>query len=298
MTLDQPGRLAQALLLLGDRANLLILRNAFLLGTRRFGDWRDQLAMSESVLADRLALLVSARVLSRSTPSPSRVEYRLTDAGLALWPLLVALVEWERTWSPDGDLQPPLTHVVCGSVMSPVLVCGREGVAVSARDTSVVLADPTAAAGAVPPGVRRRSGQRDPALALDTTLAVIGDRWSAVLLGLALTGVRRFGDFQRGMGAAPTVLTDRLRRLVAEDVLASVVPPGARRAEYRLTAKGRGLFPFYALLVAWSDGWLGDDGPRLMRIRHDGHDLQPRLACGACGVLLTRRRVTYAPLRS
>jgi DNA-binding HxlR family transcriptional regulator len=131
-----------------------------------------------------------------------------------------------------------------------------------------------------------------PELALDATLAVIGDRWSAVITGLALTGVRRFAELGRATGAAPTVLSDRLRRLTAEDVLVAVVPPGARRAEYRLTDKGRDLFAFYALLTAWSDR--GTGSPRPMRILHGDHDLDPRLACASCGAVLERRDVAFA----
>ncbi len=281
MTDPQPERLAQALLLLGDRANLLLLRNAFLLRTRRFGDWRDQLGMSESVLAARLAELVREGVLERDG-----VEYRLSARGLELWELLVAQVEWERAWSPAGALQPALTHLTCGAIAAPVLVCGREGDAVTARDTVVSLADPAAAAGVVSPRARRRSTKPDPAhpeLALNATLAVLGDRWSAVLTGLALTGMRRFSAFERAMGVAPTVLTDRLRRLVAEDVL---VRDGG--GEYRLTAKGLALFPTYALIVKWAGG----DGPLV--IKHGRHRLQPRLACGACGQTLARREVRYS----
>lgn len=294
----QAGRLGAALLLLGDRATLLILRNAFLLRTTRFGAWREQLGMSESVLAERLAGLVDAELLERVPvgPAATRHEYRLTERGRSVWVLLVALVAWERAWSPAGGLQPALRHETCGAETRPLLVCGRDGATIGPGDTTVVLPDPTAAAGAVPPRVRRRSARPDaahPELALDATLTVIGDRWSAVLVGLALTGVRRFAELQRATGASPTVLSDRLRRLVEADVLRPVVPDGARRAEYRLTRRGAALLPFYALLVAWSDRWLGDDGPRALRILHDGHDLRPRLACSACGAPLRRREVRF-----
>lgn len=294
----QAGRLGAALLLLGDRATLLILRNAFLLHTRRFGDWHAQLGMSESVLAERLAGLVDAGILERVAYSaaPVRHEYRLTTRGLSLWVLLVALVEWERTWSPAGDLQPRLRHAGCGREARPRLICGRDGAPIGPGDTTVVLPDPAAAAGAVAPRSRRRSSKPDPArpeLALDETIAVIGDRWSAVLVGLVMAGVRRFAELQRATGASPTVLADRLRRLVASGVLRPEVPAGGRRAEYRLARKGSGLLAFYTLLVAWSDRWLGDDGPRALRILHDGHDLQPRLACAACGATLRRQDVRW-----
>ena len=55
-----PSAIGSGLLVLGDQWNLLILQQAFLNHVRRFGDWRDALAMSESVLAGRLKELVAA----------------------------------------------------------------------------------------------------------------------------------------------------------------------------------------------------------------------------------------------
>jgi DNA-binding HxlR family transcriptional regulator len=75
-------------------------------------------------------------------------------------------------------------------------------------------------------------------------LEVLGDRWTLLVLRDAFSRVRRFEDFQRSLGVARNVLTDRLGRLVDEGILKRV-PYQERpvRFEYRLTEKGRELWP-------------------------------------------------------
>jgi DNA-binding HxlR family transcriptional regulator len=81
-----------------------------------------------------------------------------------------------------------------------------------------------------------------------------GDRWSLLVVRHAFVGARRFGDFQRMPEAIPTnILTDRLKRLVAEGIFSR--EPYQRRPlryEYRLTPKGAGLLPVLQALTAWS----------------------------------------------
>jgi DNA-binding HxlR family transcriptional regulator len=93
--------LARALEVVGERWTLLIVRDAFF-GVRRFGDFATQLKIPRAVLASRLKSLVQAGVLSRDD-SDGSVEYRLTDRGLALWPVIRALLHWgDESYSPDG----------------------------------------------------------------------------------------------------------------------------------------------------------------------------------------------------
>jgi DNA-binding HxlR family transcriptional regulator len=87
---------------IGDRWSLLILRNAFH-GVRRFDAFQEQLSISTSVLSDRLARLVKEGVLARHPAPDDRraMEYRLTEAGLDLYPVLIALNQWGDHWRPD-----------------------------------------------------------------------------------------------------------------------------------------------------------------------------------------------------
>ncbi|MDT7678148.1 MAG: hypothetical protein QOD82_6050, partial [Pseudonocardiales bacterium] len=78
---------------------------------------------------------------------------------------------------------------------------------------------------------------------------VIGDRWSLLIVREAFDGSRRFGEFQRRLGAAKNILSARLRDLVDAGVF-EVVPAsdGSAYREYQLTAKGRDLFPVVVAL--------------------------------------------------
>lgn len=299
-----PARsVARALQLLGDHWTLMILRNAFLLGSRRFQHWRDQTGMSESVLAGRLRDLLEAKVLARVEygEAPARYEYRLTERGLELWSFLVAIWAWERRWGSDrAAVELGLVHLACSATTVPVLICAACGEAVSARgDTHAELVAPGEFVRDAPPRFRRRSSrgaERVPAeLLIQDSMVVLGDRWSAYVLGAALLGRRRFVDFQRELGASPAILSDRLRRLTATEVLRNGAPAGARRREYRLTGKGIAMFPMFALLIAWGDRWFPAPGGPPLRICHRacGAPLDPVLACDRCGAWLERREVRF-----
>src|SRR5690349_24929986 len=80
----QDCSLARALEVVGERWTLLVLRDCFF-GVRRFSDLRAHLDISRAVLSARLADLVEAGLLARREPAPGRVEYELTEQGLALW---------------------------------------------------------------------------------------------------------------------------------------------------------------------------------------------------------------------
>lgn len=102
-------------------------------------------------------------------------------------------------------------------------------------------------------------------------LAVVGEKWSLLVLREAFLGVRRFADFQRILGAPKAVLTDRLAGLVEQGVLRRVPyqAEGERqRHEYRLTRKGVDLYPTLVALMEWGDRYLADDGGAPMELLH------------------------------
>ncbi|MET0764820.1 MAG: helix-turn-helix domain-containing protein [Blastococcus sp.] len=118
------------------------------------------------------------------------------------------------------------------------------------------------------------------------TLSVIGEKWSLLVLREAFLGVRRFADFQRNLGAPKAVLTDRLGTLVDHGILDRVPyqAEGARvRHEYRLSGKGRDLYPTLVALMAWGDRYLADDAPPPLELQHRecGESVRLELVCGA-----------------
>jgi len=138
----------------------------------------------------------------------------------------------------------------------------------------------------------------DQPCSLARTLAVIGDRWTLLVLREAFLRVRRFEDFQANLGIARQVLAERLAHLVEEGVLEKSAyqnrPP---RHEYRLTEKGLGLYPAILALVHWGDAhYAGDAGPPLLH-RHKtcGHDFRSVMTCSACGEALDPHAVVTHP---
>src|SRR3954465_14516751 len=131
------------------------------------------------------------------------------------------------------------------------------------------------------------------------TLAVVGEKWSLLVLREAFLGVRRFADFQRVLGAPKAVLSDRLATLVEQGVLVRVPyqAEGERqRLEYRLTAKGRDLYPTLVALMQWGDTYLADGPPPLeLQHRDCGAAVHLELVCDAGHRLTGARDVRPVP---
>jgi DNA-binding HxlR family transcriptional regulator len=118
------------------------------------------------------------------------------------------------------------------------------------------------------------------------SLETIGDRWTMLILRDAFRGVRRFDDFQRQLGVARNVLTDRLARLVDDGILERRrYQDRPERFEYRLTDKGRDLWPVLVSLMKWGDRHAPAEGgpPMLILHRDCGGELNERSLCSKCG---------------
>ncbi len=119
--------IGRALDILADRRTFLVLREVFL-GVRRFADIRERTGMPRQVLADRLAGLVAEGLLRRHAYRQpghrGREEYRLTDRGLHLYPVLLALREWGDRYLADPQ-GPPVgfAHAGCGGDVRLVARC-------------------------------------------------------------------------------------------------------------------------------------------------------------------------------
>jgi DNA-binding HxlR family transcriptional regulator len=128
--------IARSLELLGERWTLLVIREAFL-GTRRFEGFTERLDIARNVLAARLARLVEEGVLEkvRYQERPERFEYRLTEKGIDLYPMLVALRDWGDRYLVDSDGSPlDIRHRDCDAPVHLVLRCADGHELTSARD--------------------------------------------------------------------------------------------------------------------------------------------------------------------
>jgi DNA-binding HxlR family transcriptional regulator len=95
--------------------------------------------------------------------------------------------------------------------------------------------------------------------AIERSLAVVGERWSLLILRDAHAGITRFAEFQSQLGVATNILAARLDKLVAAGVLEKQAykDPGERaRPEYRLTAAGFDLCVVLGALQQWGDTYL------------------------------------------
>jgi DNA-binding HxlR family transcriptional regulator len=131
-----------ALAIVGEKWTFLVLREAFN-GVRRFDDIRRRTRAPRQILSDRLARLVAEGLLRkvpyREAGQRARSEYRLTEKGLALYPLIIALLEWGNTYavSAEGPLV-ELTHRDCGAPVQLEVRCAEGHQVASARDVTPV----------------------------------------------------------------------------------------------------------------------------------------------------------------
>ena len=118
--------IAQSLEVVGERWTLLVLRETFL-GTRRFEDFRERLGIARNILTDRLERLVAEGILRRSQyqERPPRFEYRLTEKGLDLYEVILALKKWGDRWAvgEEGSLPLLLRHEDCGQIFDVEATC-------------------------------------------------------------------------------------------------------------------------------------------------------------------------------
>ena len=130
--------IARTLEVVGEWWTMLVVREAFN-GVRRFDDFQAHLGIARNVLAARLQGLVDHGILERRLyqERPERFEYRLTEKGVDLYPILIALMGWGDRWAagPDG---PPVTliHKSCGNAPEPVLACSHCGEPLSPREVT------------------------------------------------------------------------------------------------------------------------------------------------------------------
>jgi DNA-binding HxlR family transcriptional regulator len=127
---------------------------------------------------------------------------------------------------------------------------------------------------------------------------LLGEGWTLLVLRQACLGTRRFEDFQRALGIGRNILTLRLNRLVDEGLLHRVeYQERPRRHEYRLTEKGRDVYPILAAMAAYGDKWLvGDEGTPLV-LHHTAcdHDMHAVVVCSECDQPLDVRAVRATP---
>ena len=128
------------------------------------------------------------------------------------------------------------------------------------------------------------------------TLDILGDRWIFLILREAFFGVRYYDQFLSNLGIATNILSNRLKRLVENNIMEKQKDSkDSRRMKYRLTDKGRDLYPVTLAFMQWGDRWLADEnGPPLL-LHHTpcDHALEPVMCCAHCKEIIKIKDVSY-----
>jgi DNA-binding HxlR family transcriptional regulator len=130
-------------------------------------------------------------------------------------------------------------------------------------------------------GHRRRAGSTASESPLAAALAVVGDRWTPMVIDALMQGPKRFGDLQAALpGIAPNVLTQRLRELESRAlVVAQPYSERPPRFVYELTDAARELAGALRLLADWGARQAGGEAPQHALC---GTPLQARWWCPTC----------------
>ena len=159
---DQPCSFSRTLSVIGDRWSLMILRDCFM-KVRRFDDFHERLGIGRPILTDRLKKLVESFVLTKVAyqQNPTRYEYRLTQKGLDLYPIVMAIVHWGDIHMSDRKGRPLLhQHTTCGHEFDPIMTCSECHEEVSPRAVTILPGPGARNAVHLPQGEPQPTGAR------------------------------------------------------------------------------------------------------------------------------------------
>lgn len=108
-------------------------------GIRRFDDFQASLGIARNILTSRLSTLVDMGIMRRVQyqDRPVRHEYRLTEKGTDLVPVLTAMLAWGDKWGGAEDDPVGIIHKPCGDVMHTKTVCGSCGEGIDAFNLTI-----------------------------------------------------------------------------------------------------------------------------------------------------------------
>ncbi|WP_405221472.1 winged helix-turn-helix transcriptional regulator [Lentisalinibacter sediminis] len=296
------SQVAQALAVIGDRWAMLVIRDVFL-GFRRFEDLRHRSGAARGTLASRLKRLVENGILYRNPyqMSPPRYEYRLTDKGLDLYPVILSVWNWDTRWGFGGESHPELVHKHCGHAMQAEFRCSACAEPITMYSVRFEPGAPDSKGAAVPARFQRRSKKDSKSSqAADQrffhTLDVIGDRWTGLVTAAAYFGLRRYDDIAKGIGIATNILSDRLKLLVHHGIMErKAYQKRPVRYEYRLTEKGMDLYLVALTMHEWANRWIVAPDRRPLELIHRpcGEPLVSAMVCSECGEALKPEDVDF-----
>ena len=284
---------------ISDVWTFLILREAFF-GARRFGAFADALQISRARLTERLKHAVKIGLIRQQPCSEGgkRQEYRLTEKGLAIYPIALSLIDWAEKWR-EPENAPTLVHKTCGHRLEIETVCRACREPVLFEDIAWPELVPLRTAYTSGSNVRGWqkmasfddvSPRPDPAM---ETLKAFGDRWSMLIMYGSMQGPFQFGSAQEKLGLATNVLSDRLKRLIGGDLLKR--SGENRNSSYLATPAGLDLYKSILAIRTWATDWESPGPGGWSPVIHKtcGHDLRTDVICAACGEVVDPKSIRF-----
>lgn len=288
--------IANGLDIIGERWALLILREAFY-GCSRFDHFCERISISRATLTRRLNLLIEHDILYKAPALGKRFEYKFTQRGLSLMSSSLLALQWESEWRDKNERQnlamQRLQHTACGSRLLPLTVCRSCKAEVKFDDVSWL--DMSEQLDTQLQEIRasnakhrkRKSGTGADKLPADLGLiSLVGDRWTILILIACFFGTDKYDAFIQQLNIPSSVLAERLKGLVEAAVVSKQsYQDNPVRHEYRLTDKGKSLFPFIMSLRQWVVEQMVPNASQFDRLVHKpcGQPLILDVVCGSCG---------------
>lgn len=249
------------LTIIGDRWTLAIVRSVWQ-GVQRFDELLSALAIPRSTLAARLKHLIESGCVKKQAYSeqPPRYDYLLTEKGLALFETVVLASVWNSQWANVEPIQSEqvtqFIHLSCKHSITPLYACSSCKKSIDPSEIkSSDPAQPQAPFGMVRP--KRSRGDSDLNAVNLRAEDILGDRWLSLIVACFFYGVKRYADIENLTGIAPNILASRLNLLLANELIEKrLYQSKPDRFEYRLTAKGKALFPLIVAMSWWGDHWV------------------------------------------
>lgn len=283
----------RALDVLGDKPTLLILES-YWLGSRRFSAFQKQTGLLKPVISDRLNKLIAADCLEKTLYSerPVRYEYKGTEKFFDLYPVALSMLHWEQKWGQfKGKLKISLIHKTCGKITQPRPTCQNCQSDIDARDVSWSEGP---GVGTMPAIYSRRrhkvTSKPEPYTPLFDEIAdIIGDRWATLIIRSVFTNLNSFQDICNDTAIATNILSERLEYLCDISILAK------KQNLYKLTPKGRDIYPILLSLMEWGNKWYGSSkGPPLLLTHKPCQaPLINQIICSECNQNITMNEIEF-----
>ncbi len=291
----------RALDVVGDKPILLILESIWM-GSSRFGKIGKTTGLLKALLSSRLKRLIDKGLLVKRLRSGSTksYEYALTPQGGDLFGVVLMLYRWERKWGTSKSrLHSLLQHNSCGAEFIPETRCGSCCESYSVKDIEWTEGPGT---GWMPAAYNRRRNQAkgafDQSSMLRGSIDILGDRWAALIMRAVFVGQRRFDEILAETGAAPNILSTRIKKLAELKVLrAKPYQETPVRLEYHLTTRGMDYYEVIISLMMWGDKYYPSEAGPPIYLTHNkcGLPLEPKIVCGNCEAEATPRDITIIP---